>query len=150
MKHRCFEILCFVIIDNLHCFHRNHQCFLKESSMNHKFSKISTLKALMIISVFIEIMNVSSMLHHCRIVVSLMNRPVFLMTTLMNHQCYQFVLDWGWKKDWTWLRRPSQIFSFSLRNKIWKDTPVTANIFCRANFTHRRDPVSLTITPCNT
>ena len=32
-------------------------------------------------------LSIPAMLHRCRIVVSLMNRSVFLMTTLMNHQC---------------------------------------------------------------
>ena len=36
MKHRGFEILCFVFIDDLKCFHRNHHCFLKETSMKHQ------------------------------------------------------------------------------------------------------------------
>ena len=39
MKHRCFEILYFVISDDL-CFHRKHECFLKESSTNHQWNII--------------------------------------------------------------------------------------------------------------
>ena len=55
-----------------------------------------TLKTLIIINVCIEIINVSSRLHRWRIVVSLLKEQAcFLMTTLMNHQCYQCVLDWG-------------------------------------------------------
>ena len=101
MKYRCFETLCFLIINDFQCFHRNHQCFVEESSTNHQrnvnVSKISRVKTLMTINACIEIINVSLMLHRCGIIVSLMNRPVFLMTTLMNHQCYQCVLDWGWQ-----------------------------------------------------
>ena len=41
------------------------------------------------------------MLHRCRIVVSLMSKPVFLMTTIINHQCYQCVLDWGIQENCT-------------------------------------------------
>ena len=46
----------------------------------------------------------SNMLQSCHIEVgvncihkseSLMKRQVFLMTTLMNHRCYQCILDWG-------------------------------------------------------
>ena len=51
MKHRCFEKLCFVIIDELQFFHRNHQCFLKESSMQQML-EISTIKTLIIINVY--------------------------------------------------------------------------------------------------
>ena len=36
MKYRCFEILCFVIIEDLLCSRQNHQCFLKESATNHQ------------------------------------------------------------------------------------------------------------------
>ena len=62
---------------------------------NINVSETSTFKRLMIISVCRETINVSFMFHRCRIVVSLMNRLVFLMATLRNHQCYHFVLDWG-------------------------------------------------------
>ena len=62
---------------------------------NINVSENSIFKRLMIISVCMETINVSSMFHRCRIVVSLMNRLVFLMATLRNHQCYHFVLDWA-------------------------------------------------------
>ena len=48
---------------------------------------------------FIEIINVLSMLHRCRIVIFLMNRPVFSIRISMNHQNYQCVLDWGLDYD---------------------------------------------------
>ena len=74
----------------------NHQWNNVESPMKNSYvSEISTLKTLKIINVCTKIINVSSMLLGCRIVVSLLNRPAFFITTLMNHQCYQCVLDWG-------------------------------------------------------
>ena len=58
-----------------------HQRIIDESSMKQQWnisvSETNTLKTIMIINVCIEIINVSWMLHQCRIVVSLMNRPVF-------------------------------------------------------------------------
>ena len=64
--------------------------------MKHQRSRAKHIKNnnVCIINVCIGIINVSSMLHQCRIAVSLMNKPVYL-TTIMNHQCYQCVLDWG-------------------------------------------------------
>ena len=62
------------------CFGKNYHVF-RGSSWSIFFAKgtkISTLKTIMIINVCIEIINVSSMLHLCPIVVSVMNRPVFL------------------------------------------------------------------------
>ena len=68
----------------------------------------------------IEIINFSSMLHRCRIVVSLMNRLAFLMTTLMNHQCYQCVLDWG--------MTPSKNDFFFKKNKTLSRNEATSSI----------------------
>ena len=78
-----------------------HQCFFKESSTNHqwniKVSEISTLKKLMINNVCVEIINVSSMLHRCRIVVFLMDKPVFFHDNIAG-----FVLDWVWETQKRW------------------------------------------------
>ena len=70
----------------------SHQCFFKEllqeSSMEHQSFRAYDIKNI----------NDPWFLprnHRCRILLSLMNRPIFLMTTLMNHQRYQCILDWG-------------------------------------------------------
>ena len=48
------KILCFVIIDDLQCFHQNHRNFFIESSTNHQrninASVITTVKTLIITS----------------------------------------------------------------------------------------------------
>ena len=36
MKRRHFDILCFVILNDFQCFHRNHQCFINVASMFHQ------------------------------------------------------------------------------------------------------------------
>ena len=81
------------------CYINGTLKIINESSMKHQWnidvSEMNTLKTLMIVNVWLEIINISLMLHWCRIVVSLMNTPLSLMTTFMNHQCYQCVLDWG-------------------------------------------------------
>ena len=65
MKHQCFRDKEIKNINEPYCLHRNDRCFI----------------------------NVASMSHRC-----LCNEQAcffLLMTTLMNHQCYQGVLDWG-------------------------------------------------------
>ena len=62
---------------------------------NINVSEISTIKKLMIKNVCIEIINLSSMLHGYRTVVSSMNGLVFSMTTSINHECCQCDLDWA-------------------------------------------------------
>ena len=77
---------------------------------------MNTLKTLITCKVFIENINFSSMLHRCRIVVSLMIRP-FFMTTSMNHKYDHCVLNWGRQNKTMNLLKRNRFHRFRIHGK---------------------------------
>ena len=64
-----------------------------ESQSYSDISENSALKILKVMIVCIDTINVSSMLHRCHIVASLVDRLVIFITILMNHQFEHCRLD---------------------------------------------------------
>ena len=98
------------VLHQLYIEHHKHWWIFDVTSMLHPCFQCFPTCLQSIINICIEITNVSSMLRWCWIVVSLLNRPVFLMTTLMNHQCYQCVLNWG-----SWNNNSYYCYMFKVR-----------------------------------
>ena len=73
----------------------------------------------MIFYVCIKIINLSSILHRCRIVVSLVNMTVLSITTSMTDQCFQCVPDGGDANDLLSLEELPTAFFRRLRNNFY-------------------------------